>query len=1338
MVRECLSRYAASSKARAFRTSLICANPGTECLLSARILEERIPGVLSSAQPSGCRCSDEAYPRASRRWRGCAATRRTANLSLQKARLTPDGTASAGQAREQEGMATDTAPPTAKPSWQVAAVCPPNTETNCTADIESTAQKIVPLYSAEDGMTARQITQLITRAQTWADLATITCQCGGASALNEIHLSAALNRLAKMNLTVATGLPRQHQQELQTLEPFSEVRARHLPGNYGLQGNSLPISSPPDASSLIPGRRDMYAFPPPASTPLPGTPTLSRIGLSQSLILTKLPSHGCTLSAQQAPSTGPWMGIGPPPLDLKLRNAGHRVPISASGPLHSPEAEPAGAMRVGAQQQQHAALQSGTLTATSIALAAQSARGPVPARPAASPEELCVELLEALACRGGGAPIGHASSAPAENTLEENQTADCNGRCGTGAGTGHGKSVSPYRVATCGGRTGFANLAAVATPSPPSPLPLTARVVANATWSAARLVMQLWPRHPSSATEEAALPPPWRARSDVSGSRVANAGFESQGLSQDSATRPGWVVGSKASPTLQRRSCAALRALLALMVDSAPFMEPQHLSNMLYTVARLAARLPEVLESPGGGDSDSSDRESSSHRGSAHAVETPQVTAADAAGVLRGGHLALRLMEVLLDASLPKLSSFGPQALSNSLYAVACVNIPPPQSWLRAWLNVSAGKLLRADPQHIANILWALARLGYDPGDPWIMTALQASTLKAPAFTTQGLCNTLWALAKMGFTADSAVKVRALLPLASALGSAARECDGQDVANGMWSIARLHMRIQPFQPPVWGTGGSGSQEGSAALSLTISSSPESTKERSLAEARDVLQAAGRKLLRASSRHLNTYNSQQLANTCWATAALGLQPPPDWEPQFWPAALAALPAMRTEELVATAMASARIQLQPPDQWLEAVFKLTSQAMLPQSSLPQQLSAVEGVAFGGAGGLPLRSQTRIQATARALASILWCVSTWGVRVPVAWTAAVLGQLEAQAGDRTLEPAALATALQAMARMGLNADAIIAGWTARVVESVVVSAAANVNASTADRKTADLVTRIKVCCELTAGTEGVDADAHLKHGGSNGAKGAPNGQEVLGGARLAVEAAKMRQRLFGGDCVTKEVDDLDGRCARMILWSLARLRCQMSDQVAGRLALKALESDTMMLAPAVKAETVQFPEASEEQAEAEAGQGAGNRRRRRGLFRASRGAELGAGGTDEARCLQESERIGARNVCVVLWALASTSSRPSPDVMRQLTLRAAMEMKSASDSELLTIVRSFAALGFRPGARFRRAAEDRIVRLAPSLTREQVAAVSIWCARLQWRLSKDVCEVLRDVAL
>jgi hypothetical protein len=77
------------------------------------------------------------------------------------------------------------------------------------------------------------------------------------------------------------------------------------------------------------------------------------------------------------------------------------------------------------------------------------------------------------------------------------------------------------------------------------------------------------------------------------------------------------------------------------------------------------------------------------------------------------------------------------QALSNSLYTVALLGIPPPRPWLRTWLDAAAVQLPRADPQHIANMLWALARLRCDPGDPWVVRALQSAALKAPAFTTQ-------------------------------------------------------------------------------------------------------------------------------------------------------------------------------------------------------------------------------------------------------------------------------------------------------------------------------------------------------------------------------------------------------------------------------------------------------------------------------------------------------------------------------------------------------------------------------------------------------------------------
>ncbi|EFJ51335.1 hypothetical protein VOLCADRAFT_103585 [Volvox carteri f. nagariensis] len=621
---------------------------------------------------------------------------------------------------------------------------------------------------------------------------------------------------------------------------------------------------------------------------------------------------------------------------------------------------------------------------------------------------------------------------------------------------------------------------------------------------------------------------------------------------------PGSVGSMTLNGATSRRAWAALRALLALVPNVAPSLEPQHVSSLLYAVAQLAAaRSPgEELEAVS----------SSSAGGGASGLSW--VPGGDGAGVQR-------LVAALLNASLPKLSSFGPQALSNSLYALASLGISPPRSWLRAWLGASAGQLLRADPQHIANMLWAFARLGYDPGDAWIMAALQAAALKAPAFTMQA---------------------------------------------------------------------------------AMAAAPPSPQPQPLLAAREAMQSAGRRLLQASSRHLHVYSPQQLANTSWAAAVLGLQPPPEWEAQFWLASQAALPAMRTEELVGTAMASAKLRLQPPDRWLAAVLELTSQAMLRQQQHqhtflpPPPLLAAPGA---GDGSSPhsgtQRSPSRIQATGRTLASLLWCVEAW--------------QLEWLAGKGLMDPAALAMALQAMARMGLRPDAIVSGWTARIVTTALAGMAADWHAGAA----------------VDAAVE----QAHRARG--NGSVGAPAGSERHeglgpGGGDGGYGMGKQAEQGVGG---------VNPQCARMLLWSLARLRCWVSDDIAGELALKAAECD-MAAAKASPAVGV-FPATAVLGTQKDAG--GRNKLFRKALFAVTAGPSaavavdaatdstdgmFGKDGVKKAEGTVPGSERSARNVCVAIWALACLSSRPSAVVMRQLERRAALDVAWASDSELLTMWR------------------------------------------------------------
>ncbi|GLC74926.1 hypothetical protein PLESTF_001573800 [Pleodorina starrii] len=969
--------------------------------------------------------------------------------------------------------------------------------------------------------------------------------------------------------------------------------------------------------------------------------------------------------ATSAPPAGQYLGPAPPPLPVQARRPGLVPPAAPQRGVAAPGAPGWGAPRalplsdLGSSPLRSApstpppGLGPAAATAAASRLASSShragtanigygARALAQPLPAASAEELFVELLEALARRCGGLDNGTRPAA-------------------TAAAASTASSGGASRV----GSREFGRAAVAAEAAPPPP----ARVLANATWG----------------------------------------------------------PGPGAALQLRRRATAALRALLARVPEAADSLEPQHISNLLYSVARLAEQLPEVLQADGGSGTGGG----GGSNGVAAAAETAAVVGAERPPALpRVGIATRRLVATLLDVSLSKLASFGPQALSNSLYAVAVLGVPPPQAWLSAWLDAAGGQLPRADPQHIANMLWALARLGCDPGDPWVVRALQAAALKAPAFTTQGLCNTLWGLAKLNSVAYDAVKARALMPLLTGLGSAARECDGQDVANGMWALARLHMRLPPqlplsSAPPTPAPGFDGPspspQQQQHQKQQQQQGSPASASASAI---RETLRSAGHRLLEASSRHLHAYSPQQLANASWAAGVLGLSPAPDWTAQFWPAAQAALPAMRTEELVAAAMASARLGLQPPDQFLAAMLELTSQAMIQQGEQEQAAagaaaadcdprvvgSADVGGCGGGSGGGPAAgAQTRFQATGRALSSLLWCVEAWGVRVPVAWTSCVLGRLEALAAAGALEPAALATALQAMARMGLRPDAVVAGWTRRVLGAFLATAA-----------------------------------------GLGEGEGEPAGASaVLVSEGRAPVRLRPAGRSGGGSGPTAVGGGLDARCARMLLWSLARLRCQVPDDVAGAFALAASECDS----PAASSAGFGGLGAMAASSAVQSAIGADGKLVGGGklavlpavAMAAAGGASAldapGAQGRESGKVTGVGEEgeggKGARNVCVALWALARLSSRPKKAVMQRLARRATADVSLASESELSTLIRAFAALGFRPGAGFRRAAEARAVCLAPALSEEQVASLLASCSGLKWRLSEGALAALRGAS-
>lgn len=75
----------------------------------------------------------------------------------------------------------------------------------------------------------------------------------------------------------------------------------------------------------------------------------------------------------------------------------------------------------------------------------------------------------------------------------------------------------------------------------------------------------------------------------------------------------------------------------------------------------------------------------------------------------------LRLLALAGD----KVGVMGPQALSNSLVAVAKLGLAPTAEWTGAWLAASADKLASFQPQELAGAERALRQLGVEPGAAW-------------------------------------------------------------------------------------------------------------------------------------------------------------------------------------------------------------------------------------------------------------------------------------------------------------------------------------------------------------------------------------------------------------------------------------------------------------------------------------------------------------------------------------------------------------------------------------------------------------------------------------------
>lgn len=315
--------------------------------------------------------------------------------------------------------------------------------------------------------------------------------------------------------------------------------------------------------------------------------------------------------------------------------------------------------------------------------------------------------------------------------------------------------------------------------------------------------------------------------------------------------------------------------LLGLVADATTRMEPQQLSSVLYALAtwqqqqlqlqHQQAQLPSQVQPS---------------LQQQHAGDPPTAAQPEAAACVRDSlGIPPQLPDQLLAAAAPHWHLFGPQALSNVLYAAAVMQLNPSPDWQSGFWSASSRVMpVEEQPQHLSNMAWAAASLGLSPPGEWRDVWLQRSRAlmqqqqQQQRVTAQGFSNSLWAVATLGWgpailAADDNSSSSSWLRVF--LQSSLDALDGfahQGLTNCCWALGRLAQQQQQSEQQQQ------SQE-----------QQQSEQQQQQQRVADLMVSTGwlDRLLFVLQPRLLGLNSQQLSNTVWGLATTGAPLPAGW-------------------------------------------------------------------------------------------------------------------------------------------------------------------------------------------------------------------------------------------------------------------------------------------------------------------------------------------------------------------------------------------------------------------------------------------------------------------------
>ncbi|KAF5830609.1 hypothetical protein DUNSADRAFT_14256 [Dunaliella salina] len=436
-------------------------------------------------------------------------------------------------------------------------------------------------------------------------------------------------------------------------------------------------------------------------------------------------------------------------------------------------------------------------------------------------------------------------------------------------------------------------------------------------------------QHGSNRTNSSSSSSDGGSISNGSGQRGSEEGAQALAMALWSLAVMGWV------PPL-----AWMEETFALVLDNLPAFNPTSLSTALWAAITLGQRVPLNLMHAMYGATTAHlhaypPRSLASLVWAVSVADQAHTSSSSSSALARPMQPPAQWAEALLFSVHSNLPAYCGQSMSLVLVALARLGITPPQSWATRVVGHLTGPLAPGiGPQALSNSMWALAKMGFSLNKEGSQAFLRLLCARLPSSTTfsqppPSSTNTATDQATYYHASPAASLAGGVSTHTTTFTSqsqAAYPLNAQELTNVLYALARFGHA--PSQDQMEGLlealrlclGGLPPSAASAEAAAVAQAPPQQS---ALQEEKSGAPAEGYTRLDSSSSSSSkrrsadrTLNTQELSNVLWALAKLGVQPSEVWMADFWAAVQQQIRSFNAKDLSQLVYALAKLGRIPP--------------------------------------------------------------------------------------------------------------------------------------------------------------------------------------------------------------------------------------------------------------------------------------------------------------------------------------------------------------------------------------------------------------------------------------